>query len=93
MKKITKKLAYHNVVLRGFFMNQEKLDGLCEKILSEVEKFNVTLKYGAGNQVALPVGNKPWITTDGWLILLSDDGKNHRYIDLGSVYEVVLNKD
>ncbi len=71
-------------------MDQEKLDGLCEKILSEVEKFNVTLKYGSGDQVTLPAGNKPMITGDGWLILLTDDNKEQKYIDLESVYELIL---
>ena len=71
-------------------MNLEKLDGICDKILSEVEKFNVTLKYGYGDQVTLKAGNKPMITGDGWLILLNEDKKHQKYIDLESVYELIL---
>lgn len=71
-------------------MNPEKLDGICDKILSEVEKFNVTLKYGYGDQVTLKAGNTPMITGDGWLILLTEDNKHQKYIDLESVYELIL---
>ena len=71
-------------------MDYRKVSDLSEKILDELEKFNVTLKYGSGDQVTLPAGNKPMITGDGWLILLTDDNKEQKYIDLESVYELIL---
>lgn len=71
-------------------MDQRKVNDLGDKILSELEKFNVTLKYGYGDQITLKVGSKLVITKDGWLIILSDDNKEQKYIDLESVYELIL---
>ena len=71
-------------------MNLEKIDSIKEKILFEIKRFNITLKYGFGDQVTLKAGNKPMITNDGWLILLSDDNNEQKYIYLGSVYELIL---
>lgn len=71
-------------------MDQRKVNDLGEKILSELENFNVTLKYGYGDQISLKVGSKPMITKDGWLIILSENTKEQKYIDLESVYELIL---
>lgn len=71
-------------------MNQRKVNDLGDKILSELENFNVTLKYGHGDLITLKLGSKPMITKDGWLIILSEDTKEQKYIDLESVYELIL---
>lgn len=71
-------------------MDQRKVNDLREKIIDELEKCNVTLKYGSGDQVFLKAGNKPMITKDGWLVYSSEDFKKQHYINLESVYELIL---
>ena len=39
-------------------MNEEKLFNLKGRILEDIECFNVTLKYGSGEQITLPSRSK-----------------------------------
>lgn len=71
-------------------MNQEKVEILANKIIEELKRFNITLKYGYGDQVTLLSPSNPTITKDGWLIIKDTDNKQERYINLESVYELIL---
>ena len=71
-------------------MNQEKVNVLIDKIRNELEKFNITLKYGAGDEIKLLCLSNPIITSDGWLIIKDHDNKQEKYINLESVYELIL---
>ena len=38
----------------------------------------------------MKAGSKPMISKDGWLVFLSEDNKEQYYINLESVYELIL---
>lgn len=71
-------------------MNEEKLFDLKGKILEDIERFNVTLKYGFGEQINLPSRSKVLLSDDGWLIVDFLERDKVHYINLESVYEVII---
>lgn len=70
-------------------MNQEKVEILANKITEELKRFNITLKYGYGDEITLLSPSNPTITKDGWLIIKDTDNKQEKYINLESVYELI----
>lgn len=71
-------------------MNEEKLFDLKGKILEDIERFNVTLKYGSGEQITLPSRSKVLLSDDGWLIVDFLERDKVHYINLESVYEAII---
>ena len=71
-------------------MNEEKLFNLKGRILEDIERFNVTLKYGHGEQITLPSRSKVLLSDDGWLIVDFLERDKVHYINLESVYEVII---
>ena len=71
-------------------MNEEKLFDLKGKILEDIERFNVTLKYGFGEQITLPSRSNVLLSDDGWLIVDFLERDKVHYINLESVYEVII---
>lgn len=71
-------------------MNEEKLFNLKGRILEDIERFNVTLKYGPGEQITLPSRSKVLLSDDGWLIIDFLERDKVHYINLESVYEIII---
>ncbi|WP_458406026.1 hypothetical protein [Methanobrevibacter sp.] len=72
-------------------MNQEKLDSLIHQIKKENKKGDLTLKYGNGDSVILRQGGAPMITDDGWLCVVNNENDKVHYINLETVYEIIMN--
>ena len=71
-------------------MVEEKLASLKDRIVEDLERFNVTLKYGSGEQITLPSRSKLLLSDEVWLVVdFLEKDKGH-YIDLESVYEVII---
>ena len=71
-------------------MNEAKLFNLKGRILEDIECFNVTLKYGSGEQITLPSRSKVLLSDDGWLIIDFLERNKVHYINLESVYEIII---
>lgn len=71
-------------------MNEEKLFNLKGRILEDIECFNVTLKYSSGEQITLPSRSKVLLSDDGWLIIDFLERNKVHYINLESVYEIII---
>jgi len=71
-------------------VGKEKLSSLKDRIVEDLERFNVTLKYGSGEQITLPSRSEPLLSDDGWLIVDFLEKDKVHYIDLESVYEVII---
>lgn len=71
-------------------MNQEKLENLIMDIRKENPKNKIFFTYGKGDKIQLDSKLK---IDDGILTIVNINDGTIRYIDVESIYEVVLNKD
>lgn len=71
-------------------INQEKLEKLILEIRKENPENKIFITYGGGNKVLLDSELK---INDGILTVIDIIDEVIRYIDVDSIYEVVLNKD
>lgn len=69
-------------------MNQEKLENLIVEIRKENPENRIFFNYGGGNTVELDSDLK---IDDGILTVINVNDGTIRYIDVESIYEVVLN--
>ncbi len=71
-------------------MNQEKLENMIQQIKKENQKGDLTLRYGNGDSVILRQGGSPMITNDGWLCVVNNKRDEVHYINLETVYEIIM---
>lgn len=71
-------------------MDQEKLENLIMDIRKENPDNKISFTYGGGDTIQLDSKLK---IDDGILTICNINDGSIRYIDVESIYEVVLNKD
>ena len=71
-------------------INQEKLKKLIAEIRKENPENKIFFTYGGGDKIQLDSKLK---IDDGILTIVNINDGTIRYIDVESIYEVVLNKD
>lgn len=71
-------------------MNQEKLENMIQQIKKENQKGDLTLRYGNGDSLILRQGGSPMITNDGWLCVVNNKSDEVHYINLETVYEIIM---
>jgi len=71
-------------------VNPEKLEEIVNEIRKENPENKIFFTYGAGNKIQLDGELK---IDDGVLTVVNINDNTIRYIDVESVYEVVLNND
>ena len=74
-------------------MNQEDLNKLIKIIETGNKKGNVTLKYGSGGILNLAQGGELTVTENGWLCVVNNENNKVHYINLETVYEIILSLD
>lgn len=71
-------------------MDQEKLENLIIEIRKENPENKISFTYGGGDTIQLDSELK---IDDGILTIIDINDGSIRYIDVESIYEIVLNKD
>ena len=71
-------------------MKKEKIEKLIVRITSGVQNRNLALKYGYGEYLTISKGNIPVIVDNEWLCLVEEYTHKVHYIDIETVYEIIL---
>ena len=71
-------------------MNENKIKFLIAQIKENIPNKDIILKYGPCESVRLSKGEFPMISDAGWLCVVKNRNRVICYVDLDSVYELIL---